>query len=160
VELDDRVKQLDYHWKIFEASFERNFKIANVLLVGNAAALVACVAVYRDFKDKIALDTVGSAGHFFCYGMIAASVMLGINWLAAELTTLKFQRVAACEFDDEGWDEFSQSFAHLRSPPPWIKRFGPALAATVIAVPYAFSAFCFFGGIVTVANNLKCILAC
>ncbi len=55
-------------WEKFVEAFlasRKNLRIANLTLVGNAAALVTCLAVFKDFKDKIAIDVVAGPGVLF-----------------------------------------------------------------------------------------------
>jgi hypothetical protein len=156
-----RIKIFDFMWKVSDSSIEKNLRIANLTLVGNAAALVACLAVFRDFKDKIAIDTSASAGFYFCVGMIASSAMLALTWLASEMAAILHTRVAAQDFSDGSWDDFKED--RLKYLLPGKKSsFGPIVTAAgiLMAIPYAIAVFCFFLGVIKLANNITCMFAC
>jgi hypothetical protein len=156
-----RIKIFDFLWKLSDSSFDKNLRIANLALVGNAAALVACLAVFRDFKDKIAIDTLASAGFYFCVGMIASSAMLALTWLSSEITAVFHAKVAAQDFSEESWDDFKEVRLKFLFPRKTLI-FDPtmALVGIIMAIPYAIAVFCFFLGVIKIANNITCMFAC
>jgi hypothetical protein len=63
-------EQLD---ELFKAHFEQHFKNANLLLVGHAGALVACLTVLREYSNVPKLHGIGAIIAIECAGLIAAS---------------------------------------------------------------------------------------
>jgi hypothetical protein len=158
---DTKIKTMEYLWKLVDSSFEKNLRIANLTLVGNAAALVACLAVFRDFKDKVAIDVVASAGFYFCIGMIASSAMIALTWLGSELGAVNYAKVAAQDFSDESLEEFKESqLKYLSAEHKHVFGLTMTLVGTIMAIPYVVAVICFFLGIIKIANNITCMFAC
>jgi hypothetical protein len=140
---------------------KKNFRTASLTLAGNAAALALCLTIFKDFKDRIATDALAGAGFYFCIGMIASAVMLALTWLGSEVAGVLYARVAANDFSDESVDEFKKSqFRYFLPDKKHI--FIPAITTSgiIMAIPYLISVFCFFIGVIKIANKMTCMFAC
>jgi hypothetical protein len=156
-----KLKTLEFIWKMADSSFEKNFRTASLTLAGNGAALAFCLTIFKDFKDRIATDALAGAGFYFCIGMIASGVMLAITWLGSEITSVLHTRVAANDFSDESLEEFKKALLQYFLPDKkHIFRLTMTASGIIMAIPYLISVFCFFAGVIQIANKMACMFAC
>jgi hypothetical protein len=158
---DRRRNQLEFMWKMIESSLDKNILFAKIALVGNSAALAGCAVAFREFKEKIGLDTVADAGWWFAIGILASVVMLALIWLGSEISAVRFGRVAVNDFSEAEVKILIQN--HFRFNLPGREKemnIGITIAGIILAIPYAISGFSFFAGIIHIANGIKCVVGC